>query len=62
MSALPPHIAGQYLRARIKCRRAIANRHRAIAGPRAADKWLRRCHYWHLRMMVILPYLRIGTP
>jgi len=60
MSTIPPHIAGQYLRALVKRRRAGANSYRTIAGPRAASKWLRRYRYWRLRMRVILPYLEDG--
>jgi len=59
---LPPHIEGQYLRARIKRLSTMANYHRTNSGPRAASKWLRRYRYWRLRMRVILPYLEDGKP
>jgi len=58
MITIPPHIEGQYLRARIKRRRTMASYYRTKYGSRAASKWLRRYRYWRLRMMNLTsPYL-----
>jgi len=64
MGQIPPHIAGQYRRARRKCRRALANwNHCTNRGeprrPRVPWKWARVYRRWHDRMHAI-PQYRIG--
>jgi len=62
MTNIPPHVAGQYLRARRKWRRAFANLlhgidKRDLLRPRVSWKWARVYKRWDLRMHTISPYL-----